>query len=107
MAKPGQRPSSWSPQPPDPDTTPLPLGVQLAQARRTVGLTQTELATRMGISQMQVSRLESEGQRNYTLGALQRYVDALGGAYRLEVGIRPVDDPGADRTPTESPSSIP
>ncbi len=103
MANPVKRPS---PQPPDPDATPLPLGVQLAQARRSVGLTQTELAARMGVSQMQVSRLEGETQRNYTLGALQRYVDALGGAYQLEVTIRPVDDPGADQSPHESPPAI-
>lgn len=96
MANPAKRPSSRSSQPPDPDAAPRPLGAQLAQARRAVGLTQTELAARMGISQMQVSRLEGETQRNYTLGALQRYVDALGGAYRLEVTIRRVDDPGGD-----------
>ncbi|MDP9471834.1 MAG: helix-turn-helix domain-containing protein [Chloroflexota bacterium] len=95
-----------SPQPPDPDATPLPLGVQLAQARRAVGLTQAELAARMGVSQMQVSRLEGETQRNYTLGVLQRYVDALRGAYRLEVAIRPVDDPGADESPHECPPAI-
>ena len=79
----------------------------MAQARRAVGLTQTELAARMGVSQMQVSRLEGESRRNYTLGALQRYVDALGGEYRLEVNIRRVDDPGADLPPTESRPSIP
>ncbi len=106
MPKGGQRPSSRSSQPPDSDAAPLPLGAQLAQARRTVGLTQTELATRMGVSQMQVSRLEGEGQRNYTLGTLQRYVDALGGAYRLEVSIRPVEEPGADQPPNESPPPI-
>ncbi len=97
---------SSSSQSTDPDAAPLPLGAQLAQARRAVGLTQTELATRMGISQMQVSRLEGETQRNYTLGALQRYVDALGGAYRLDVAIRPVDDPSTDPSPHEVPPVI-
>ncbi|MDP9357974.1 MAG: helix-turn-helix domain-containing protein [Chloroflexota bacterium] len=104
MAKPGKRPPSQSP---DPDAAPLPVGVQLAQARRTVGLTQAELAARMGVSQMQVSRLEGETQRNYTLGALQRYVDALGGAYQLEVTIRPVDGPSTDPSRHEAPPASP
>lgn len=97
---------SSSSQPPDPDAAPLPLGAQLAQARRSVGLTQTELAARMGVSQMQVSRLEGDAQRNYTLGVLQRYVDALGGAYRLEVTIGPIEDPEVDHSANASPPAI-
>jgi predicted XRE-type DNA-binding protein len=64
------------------------LWLQLVEARQQAGLTQAELAERLGISQAQVSRLERRGYDAYTLNSLRRYVEALGSGFRLEVAVR-------------------
>ena len=64
------------------------LWLQLVQARQEAGLTQTELAHRLGVSQAQVARIEKRGYDAYTLNTLRRYVEALGGDFSLEVRIR-------------------
>ena len=64
------------------------LWLQLVEARKAAGLTQTELATRLGVSQAQVARIEKRGYDGYTLNTLRRYVDALGEGFSLEVKIR-------------------
>ena len=64
------------------------LWLQLVEARQQAGLTQAELAERLGISQAQVSRLERRGYDAYTLNSLRRYVEALGSGFRLDVSIR-------------------
>ncbi len=64
------------------------LWLQLVEARQQAGLTQTELARRLGVSQAQVSRIEKEGYDAYTLTTLRRYVQALGDGFRLEVSVR-------------------
>jgi DNA-binding XRE family transcriptional regulator len=66
----------------------LELWLQLAEARQQAGLTQAELAGRLGVSQAQVARLERRGYDAYTLNSLRRYVVALGDGYTLEVNIR-------------------
>lgn len=63
------------------------LWFQLVKAREAAGLTQVELAKRLGISQAQVSRFEKEGYDAHTLKTLRKYVDALGEGYSLEVRI--------------------
>jgi DNA-binding XRE family transcriptional regulator len=68
------------------------LWLQLIEARQGAGLTQAELAERLGVSQAQVARLEKRGYDAYTLNSLRRYVEALGDGFRLEVFIRS-DDP--------------
>jgi transcriptional regulator with XRE-family HTH domain len=50
---------------------------RLVAARREAGLTQTELAARMGTSQSAVARLES-GDLDARLSTLERYAAALG-----------------------------
>jgi predicted XRE-type DNA-binding protein len=60
---------------------------QLVEARQTTGLTQKQMAERLGVSQAQVARLEQEGYDSYTLNTLRRYVAALGDDYTLEVKI--------------------
>jgi DNA-binding XRE family transcriptional regulator len=64
------------------------LWVQLVEARQAAGLTQAEVAKRLGVSQAQVARIEKRGYDAYTLNTLRRYVQALGEEFTLEVSIR-------------------
>jgi transcriptional regulator with XRE-family HTH domain len=57
----------------------------LAEHRRAAGLSQTEIAARMGTSQSTVARLEA-GEVDPRMSTLERYADALGG--RLDVALR-------------------
>jgi predicted transcriptional regulator len=52
------------------------LADELAARRTELGLSQTEVAARMGTSQSAVARLES-GQADVRLSTLERYVAAL------------------------------
>lgn len=61
--------------------------LQLVEARQKAGLTQREMAKRIGVSQAQVARLEQEGYDAYTLTSLRRYVAALGEGFSLEVRV--------------------
>jgi transcriptional regulator with XRE-family HTH domain len=63
------------------------LWLQLVEARQAAGLTQQEMAERLGVSQAQVSRIEKQGYDAYTLNTLRKYVTALGEGYQLEVTI--------------------
>lgn len=64
------------------------LWLQLVEARQEAGLTQAELAERLGVSQAQVARIEKRGYDAYTLTTLRRYVEALGDGFSLEVRVR-------------------
>jgi DNA-binding XRE family transcriptional regulator len=64
------------------------LWLQLVEARMASGLTQAEVARRLGISQSQVARIEKRGYDAYTLRSLRRYVEALGDGFSLEVNVR-------------------
>ena len=59
----------------------------LVQVRHKLGLSQTEVAARMGTSQSAVARLES-GDGDVRLSSLQRYADALGRDLRVRVSPR-------------------
>ena len=61
------------------------LAVELVSLRQKAGLSQTEVAARMGTSQSAVARLES-GQGDLRLSSLERYAAALGRSinWRLE-----------------------
>jgi DNA-binding XRE family transcriptional regulator len=63
------------------------LWLQLVEARRKAGLTQKQMAERIGVSQAQVARVEKEGYEAYTMTTLRRYVAALGEGFSLEVKI--------------------
>jgi DNA-binding XRE family transcriptional regulator len=63
------------------------LWLQLVEARQAAGLTQVELAKRLGVSQAQVARIEKRGYDAYTLNSLRRYVEALGDGFELKVAI--------------------
>ena len=67
------------------------LWLQLVEARQAAGLTQAELAQRLSVSQAQVARIEKRGYDAYTLTTLRRYLAALGGAFELEVRVRPTE----------------
>lgn len=67
------------------------LWLQLIEARQLAGLSQAQLAERLGVSQAQVARLERQGYDAYTLASLRRYVEALGADFVLEVKVRHVD----------------
>lgn len=73
------------------------LWLQLAEAREAAGLTQAEVARRLGVSQSQVARLEKRGYDAYTLSSLRRYVKALGDDFALEVRVQ--HHPARRRTP--------
>ncbi len=64
------------------------LWLQLVEARQEAGLTQAEVAGRLGVSERQVARMEERGYDTFTLDALRRYVQVLGVGFRLEVRIR-------------------
>jgi DNA-directed RNA polymerase specialized sigma subunit len=66
------------------------LWLQLVEARQAAGLTQQEVARRLGISQAQVARIEKRGYEAYTLRTLQRYVEALGDQFTLRISIQKV-----------------
>jgi DNA-binding XRE family transcriptional regulator len=63
------------------------LWLQLVEARLAAGLTQKQMAERLGVSQAQVARIEKEDYDSYTLTTLRKYVAALGEGYSLEVTI--------------------
>lgn len=64
------------------------LGHRLAELRGELGLTQTEIADRMGISQPRVSKLENGDLAQLEVDTLRRYVDALGGQLQIVVDFK-------------------
>jgi transcriptional regulator with XRE-family HTH domain len=60
----------------------------LAVRRRAAGLSQTEVAARMGTSQSAVARLEA-GRDDVRVSTLERYAQALGLTVRF--GVAPLD----------------
>ena len=69
------------------------LAVCLATARREAGLSQAELAERIGKSQPYVSKLES-GEANPTVGAVGRILSCLGRQLVCETEPLPGGEPG-------------
>lgn len=53
----------------------------LGALRRHAGLSQTTLASRLGVSQPHIAQIEQ--QHDMLLATLRRYVEALGGALRV------------------------
>ena len=62
----------------------LEFGEKVQNARESAGLSQRDLAARMGTSQAAVARLEAGGVGS-TLTTLQRVADALGMAISVEL----------------------
>ncbi len=72
----------------DEESAKMDLWLQLVEARQQAGLTQEELAGRIGVSQSQVAKLERAGYDRYTLETLRRYIQALGDDFMLEIAVR-------------------
>jgi transcriptional regulator with XRE-family HTH domain len=62
----------------------LRLAAGLTALREKAGLSQRELAARLGVSQPRIARIERS--TNVTIEVLEQYVEALGG--ELEVSVR-------------------
>jgi len=78
------------------------LWLQLVEARLAAGLTQQQMAERLGVSQAQVARIEKRGYNAYTLNTLRRYVAALGKGFSLEVTIRTPEEKSEALPPEET-----
>jgi len=64
------------------------IALQLASLREACGLSQKELAERVGTSQQQISRLESPSYEGHSLSMLRRVAEALGATLRVEIRRR-------------------
>jgi len=79
------------------------LGRQLLEARQAAGLTQQDLAKRLGVSQSWIVRIEKHGI-DVTLATLRRYVKALGEGFERVVEVR---RPEQQKEPIAYPSASP
>jgi len=68
------------------------LVADLAEQRRWTGLSQTEVAARMGTSQSAVARLES-GDADVRVSTLERYAAAIGSQLTWQARVRPSASP--------------
>lgn len=58
---------------------------RLRELREAAGLTQEQLAERLGVSQRQVSKIERGDVNNARVGTIRGYVEAVGGDLALEI----------------------
>jgi transcriptional regulator with XRE-family HTH domain len=58
---------------------------RIAQLREKHGLTQAELAHKVGTTQAGISRLENPNYRNYSLKTLEKVAIALGARLKIEL----------------------
>jgi transcriptional regulator with XRE-family HTH domain len=73
------------------------VALKLASLRKASGLSQKELAKRVGTSQQQISRLESPSYEGHSLSMLRRVADVLGAQIHVEIqpkktGKQPIVD---------------
>jgi transcriptional regulator with XRE-family HTH domain len=61
------------------------IALQLAALRKKSGLSQKELARRVGTSQQQISRLESPSYEGHSLSMLRRVAEVLGATVHVEI----------------------
>jgi transcriptional regulator with XRE-family HTH domain len=61
------------------------IGQMIYDARRKAGLTQRQLAHRIGTTQSVISRLESADYEGHSLGMLHRIAEALGKKLELRL----------------------
>ena len=64
------------------------VAIQIASLRKRCGLSQKELARRLGTSQQQVSRLESPSYEGHSLSMLRRVADVLGASVHVEIKLK-------------------
>lgn len=56
----------------------------LRELREAIGLTQEQLAERIGVGQRQVSKIERGDLDNAKIGTIRKYIDAVGGELVIE-----------------------
>jgi transcriptional regulator with XRE-family HTH domain len=61
------------------------VAMQIAALRKEAGLSQRELAKRVGTSQQQISRLESPGYGGHSLSMLRRVAQVMGASVRVQI----------------------
>lgn len=61
------------------------VALQLAALRKKAGMSQKELAQKVGTSQQQISRLESPSYEGHSLSMLRRVADTLGATLHIEI----------------------
>jgi transcriptional regulator with XRE-family HTH domain len=61
------------------------VALKLASLRKASGLSQKELARRVGTSQQQISRLESPSYEGHSLSMLRRVAEVLGAQIHVEI----------------------
>lgn len=64
------------------------IAIQLAALRRKSGMSQKELAERVGTSQQQISRLESPSYEGHSLSMLRRVAEVLGATVNVELKMK-------------------
>jgi predicted transcriptional regulator len=57
---------------------------QLRELREQAGLTQSEVAERIGVGQRQISKIERGDLNNARVGTIRGYLEAIGGAMAIE-----------------------
>ncbi len=62
------------------------IAIQLTALREKQGLSQTQLAQKVGTTQQQISRLESPAYEGHSLSMLRRVAEALGTHIRVTLG---------------------
>lgn len=62
------------------------IAITVAKLRQRAGLTQKDLATKVGVAQQVISRLEDPEKSNMTLATLHKVADALG--KHIEIDFR-------------------
>lgn len=61
------------------------IAIQISALRREAGLSQKELAQRLGTSQQQISRLESPSYEGHSLSMLRRVAEVLGATVQVQI----------------------
>ena len=60
---------------------------RLQELRKSVAMTQEQLAERLGVGQNRVSNIEHGDLERVRIDTLRRYVEAVGGSLRVEVEL--------------------
>ncbi len=61
------------------------VALQLAALRKNAGLSQRELARKVGTTQQQISRIESPSYEGHSLSMLRRVAEVLGATVHVEI----------------------
>jgi transcriptional regulator with XRE-family HTH domain len=61
------------------------VALQIVRLREQAGLSQKELADRIGTTQQQISRLESASYDGHSLRMLRRVAEAMGARVKVEL----------------------